>query len=85
MRYLIKIRRIWRIYGLFGAFQELAIRRSCWLVESAGPGAHKSKANTSDATIHNYNRIATKNKFLPTRCSNPSLSNTLETGKRISS
>ena len=50
MRYLIKIRRIWRIYGLFGAFQELAIRRSCWSVESAGPGANKSKTSISDAT-----------------------------------
>ena len=52
MRLLIKINRIWSIYGLFGAFQELAIRRSCWSVESAGLGVNKSKTSISDATAY---------------------------------
>ena len=52
MRLLIKINRIWSIYGLFGAFQELMIRRSCWSVESAVLGSNKSKTSISDATAY---------------------------------
>ena len=52
MRYLLKIRGIWRIYGPFGAFQELAIRRSCWSLENAGPGANKTKTSISDSTAY---------------------------------
>jgi len=52
MQYLVKIRRIWRIYGLYGAFQELAIRRSCWSVEGVEVGEIKSKTSISDATAY---------------------------------
>lgn len=52
MQYMAKIRRIWRIYGLYGALQELAIRRSCWSIESTGPVESKSKTSISDATAY---------------------------------
>ena len=45
---LRKISRYWRIYGIFGAFQELTIRRTCWSIKAYSIDAKGKETSISD-------------------------------------
>jgi hypothetical protein len=45
---LRKVSRYWRIYGLFGAFQELIIRRTCWSIIDYSLYAKGKETSISD-------------------------------------